>query len=163
MNYEAIAFWAQVGGFVAFAIFLVWGWNKWLTPAMDEAARQSNERIQTAERHLKEMNAALEALKMEVEGARRDAAATTERVKDRAASERESIIAEAKQLGERSLRNAGGELDRLRVEARAKMREQLAGRALELARSQAASKLNNDSNKSLVEAFVKTLEHGAKN
>lgn len=163
MNYEAIAFWAQIGGFVAFAVFLVWGWNKWLTPAMAIAAEQSNERIHTAERHLSEMNAAVETLKVEVEGARRDAAASAERVKDRAAFERAAIIAEAEESGERSLRNAGGELDRLRVDARAKLREELADRALELARSRAASRLNGDTNSMLVESFVNSLEHGAKN
>lgn len=163
MNYEAIAFWAQIFGFVAFVAFMVWAWGKWLTPAIAEAARQSNERIALAERHRDEMNAAVETLKAELEGARRDAQTAKERAADRAVYERDAILADAKEQGDRALKNAGGELDRLRVEARAKMREQLAERALEIARAQAQSRVGADTNRSLIESFVHSLEHGARN
>ncbi len=163
MNYEAIAFWAQIGGFVAFVAFVVWAWGKWLTPAIAKAAEQGNERIAVAERHRDEMNAAVEALKGELEGALLDAQTAKERAADRAVYERDAILAEAKDAGERSLKNAGGELDRRRAEARAKMREELADRALEIARSQAQTRISPVSNKALIESFVHTLEHGAKN
>lgn len=163
MNYEAIAFWAQIFGFVAFVAFMIWAWGTWLTPAIAAAAKASNERIAEAERHRDEMNGAVEALKSELEGARRDAETSKGRAADRAVYERDAILADAKEQGERSLANAGGELNRLRMEARAKMREQLAERALEIARSQAQSRMSSDTNKTLIESFVHSLEHGAKN
>jgi membrane protein implicated in regulation of membrane protease activity len=63
MNYDAIAFWSQIAGFVLFALALVWAWNKFLTPALATSAKASNERVALAERHREEMHAAVESLR----------------------------------------------------------------------------------------------------
>jgi F-type H+-transporting ATPase subunit b len=161
MNYDAIAFWSQIAGFVLFAIFVVWGWSKWLTPAIAASQRASNERIALAERRRDEMQAALKLLDGEIEGARRDAEAMKVRVAERARLDGEQIIAEAKESGERTVRNAQGELGRAREAARADLREQLASRALEIARGEAASQLDAAGDARIVSEFIGLIERGA--
>ncbi len=160
MNYDGIAFWSQIAGFVLFALALVWAWNKFLTPALTASAKASNERIALAERHREEMRAAVESLRHEIDGAKLDAQTMLERVKERAQHERDAILVEAKEAGERSLRNADGELARARMAAREQLREALASKALEIARTSANMRIDTTTNTRLVQEFIEQVSRG---
>jgi F-type H+-transporting ATPase subunit b len=160
MNYDAIAFWSQIAGFVLFAVALVWAWNKWLTPALASAAKASNDRVTLAERHRDEMYAAVETLRHAIDGAKLDAQAMIVRVKERAQHERDAILAEAKDAGERSLRNADAELGRARMAAREQLREALAAKALEIARTSANMRIDSTTNARLVREFTERVNRG---
>jgi F-type H+-transporting ATPase subunit b len=160
MNYDAIAFWSQIAGFVLFALALVWAWNKFLTPALATSAKASNERVALAERHREEMHAAVESLRRAIDGARLDAQAMVARVKERAQHERDAILAEAKDAGDRSVRNAEGELARARMAAREQLREALATKALEIARTSANMRIDTTTNAHLVQEFIEQVSRG---
>lgn len=157
MNYDAVAFWSQIAGFLLFVVALVWAWNTWLAPAIGAAQRAGNERIALAERHRDEMRAALEALRLEIEGARRDGRAMVARVRERARHEHDAIVAEAKEAGERLIRNAEGELGRARAAARERLREEFAAKALSLAQQSAAKRVDAATNARLVQEFLGSL------
>lgn len=158
MNYEAIAFWSQMVAFVLFVAAIIWVWQKSIEPAVASAQKASNERIALAERHRDEMLAAVETLKGGIQDAQRDGELMKERVVAQSTHERDAILADAKAAGERALKNAGGELDRARAAARESMRGQLAERALQIARGEAARSLDDGANARLVKNFVSSLE-----
>jgi F-type H+-transporting ATPase subunit b len=160
VNYDAIAFWSQIAGFVLFALALVWAWSKFLTPALTASAKASNERIALAERHREEMYAAVESLRHAIDGAKLDAQAMLARVKERAQHERDAILAEAKDAGERSVRNAEGELARSRMAAREQLREALASKALEIARTSANMRIDMTTNAQIVREFIEQVSRG---
>ena len=160
MNYDAIAFWSQIAGFVLFALALVWAWNKFLTPALTASAKASNERIALAERHREEMQAAVESLRHAIDGAKLDAEAMIVRVKERAQHEHDAILAEAKDAGERSVRSADGELARSRMAAREQLRETLASKALDIARTSANMRIDSSINARLVREFIEQVSRG---
>lgn len=160
MNYEAIAFWSQIAGSGLFIVALVWAFMKFLVPAVAAAQKASNDRIAQAEKHRDEMLGALESLRRAIEGAKRDAATMIERTKERAQHEKAAIVAEAKDAGERAVRNAEGELGRARGAARAQMREELVAKALDIARGDAASRIDAAANARLVEEFIEKVTSG---
>lgn len=160
MNYDLIAFWSQIAGFVLFALALVWAWNKFLTPALAASSKASNDRLALAERHREEMNAAVESLRHAIDGAKLDAEAMIARVKERAQHEREAILAEAKDAGERSVRNADGELARARMAARERLRETLASQALDIARTSANMRIDTSINARIVQEFIEQVGRG---
>jgi F-type H+-transporting ATPase subunit b len=160
MNYDAIAFWSQIAGFVLFVAALVWAWNQWITPALGASAKASNDRIALAERHRDEMYAAVESLRRAIDGAKLDTHAMIARVKERAQHERDAILAEAKDAGERLVRNAGGELARARMAAAEQLRETLADKALEIARTSAQMRIDSTTNARLVKEFVERVSRG---
>jgi F0F1-type ATP synthase membrane subunit b/b' len=160
MNYDAVAFWSQIAGFILFVVALVWAWSKWLMPAVAAAQETGNERIALAERHRDEMRAALESLRHEIDGARRDGEAMVARVKERARHEHGAIVAEAKDAGERSVRNAEGELARARAVARERLREQFAAKALQVAQQRAAERVDAATNARLVQEFLGSIDEG---
>jgi F0F1-type ATP synthase membrane subunit b/b' len=86
-----------------------------------------------------------------------------ERAKGQAEREAEAIVADAKAGGERALHNAEAELGRARTAARAQLRDELAGQALDLARVQAQQRVDGALNVKLVQEFMKSLEHGNAN
>ncbi len=157
MNYDAIAFWSQIAGFVLFVVFLIWAAGKWIAPAITAAQKASNERIAQAERHRDEMTAALESLRHEIDGAKRDAQTIIERAKERAQHERDAIVAEAREAGARMVQNAEGELARARNAARERMREDLADKALAIARQSAMQRIDANVNSLLMKEFLGSL------
>jgi F-type H+-transporting ATPase subunit b len=160
VNYDAIAFWSQIAGFLLFSVVLCLAFAKWIVPAAGAAQKASNDRIALAVKRRDEVQGALGALQHAIEGAKLDAAAMVERAKDRGEHEKSAIIAEAKDAGERAVRNAEGELDRARAEARAQLREQLANKALEIARSTASSRIDASVDQRLVEEFLGQVNRG---
>jgi F-type H+-transporting ATPase subunit b len=163
MNYEDIAKWSQIVSAVAFYAVIVWLWLKFIAPALKTAQANTNKRIAEAERHRDEAKAALESLRHGIEGAKNDAALIRQRADEQGRSDATNIVTEARETGERALRNAQGELERARLEARDSLRTEFAEKALSLARQEAHDRVDGNVNAQLVERFVSSLEHGAKN
>ena len=163
MNYEAIAIWSQVISSVLFMVVLVWMFNKFAIPLVLSAQKSKNEEIARTEQHRDQAKATVAKLRMEMGEAEHDAQAILERAAEQAAHERQHAVEEAKAAGERSLRSASGELDRAREAARIQLRNELAERALELARRDARSRVNADVNARLVQRFTESIEHGGLN
>ncbi len=163
MNYEAIAVWSQVVSSVLFLVALVWMFNKFLIPVVMAAQTAKNEEIARTELHRDQAKATLETLKLQMGNAERDAASILDRARDQAKHERESAVAETKAAGDRALRNADSELERARAGARDGLRNELAQKALALARSEAAARITPGIGGRLVDRFIDSLEHGALN
>ncbi len=158
MNYEAIAEWSQVASAVLFLAVLVWMWIKFIQPAVLSAQAAQNARVIEAERHRDEAKAALEGLQGEIGLAQQDASAIKDRIAALVAAEREAILREAREAGERALRDAEGELARARAAARGQLRDELVEKALGLARETAARRMDAAADKKLSSSFVRSLE-----
>lgn len=160
MDYQAIALYSQVASSVLFLLALIWIWMRFIQPAVMSAQQTKNAQIAEAERHRDEAKAALNALQGEIDSARTDASAIKSRADAQAQVEHEAVLREAREAGERTLRNAQGELARSRVAARDLLRDELLEEALSAARAQAAQRVNDAVNERLVTSFVNTLENG---
>lgn len=163
IDYEQIAKWSDIVSAILFLAVLVWLWMKYIAPAVLGAQANQNRLLAEAERHRDEAKAALDLLRQEIEGAKHDASLIGQRAADQSKHESETTIAEANEAGERMLRNAQGELERARAAAREQLREELASKALDLARSEAQTRVDGGVNARLVDRFVASLEHGAAN
>ncbi len=158
MNYEQIAVWSQVISALLFIVVLVWLWFKYLQPAVLAAQQSHNKQLAEAERHRDEAKASLDALRGEIVGAQRDAELIRQRAVEQASREKDATIAEARESGERAVRNASGELERARNAARDQLRVDLLERALRVARSKAAQRVDASLNAALVSRFVSSIE-----
>ncbi len=134
MNYESVALYSQVASAALFVLAMIWIWVKFIQPAVLSAQQNQNAALAEAERHRDEAKRVLDSLQGEIDSAKQDAAAIKRRVEALAAAERENALREAREFGERTLRNAREELPRSRAAAREQLREELASRALGLAR-----------------------------
>ena len=138
--YLEISIWSQVVSSILFIGALVFIWNKWILAVVMAAQARSNAQIAQSERHRDEAKVPLALY------ARRSTARTRCRT-DRAASgasrqrERETILKDATETGERALRDAGGELERARAAAGLRLRDELLERALKIARHDAAQRV----------------------
>jgi F0F1-type ATP synthase membrane subunit b/b' len=149
LQFEQIAKWSQVVCAIAFFIFLVWAIRKYVVPAVEAAAK-----------HRDVLMAEVGHARAEVEEADRDALAIGSRAKDDAARERERILHEAQADGERTVRNAEGELGRARIAANAALRADFIDRALARARQEAGAKISDAENLRLVNGTVDALTGG---
>lgn len=163
MNYEQIAIYSQVASSALFLAAMIWIWVKFIQPAVLTAQRNQNTALAEAERRRDEAKKSLDALQGEIDTAKRDAGAIKERVAQQAVFERGNVLREANEAGERTLRNAREELSRSRAAAREQLRDELASRALSLAREQAAQRIDEGLNRQLVGSFLGRLEHGGRN
>jgi F-type H+-transporting ATPase subunit b len=158
--YVHVALWSQVVAAILFIVFLLWLWSKYLQPAIMAAQDRFNKQIAEAERHRDEAKALIETLRAQIEEAARDADLIKQRAAAQAARGYDAALAEAREAGERALRNAGGELDRARASARIQLREELASKALERARQDAARRVDAGVETRLVDRFITSLERG---
>lgn len=162
-NYESIAVWSQVVSAVFFIAALVWIWAKFIQPAIVAAQDAHNKQIAQAERHRDELKVAVDMLKTQITIAQLDADAIRQRASEQVVRERDEAVAQAREEGERATANARGELDRSRIAARAKMRTELLDKALDLAKAEAATRVDASRNAQLVNRFVSSLERGGQN
>lgn len=160
--YLQIAVWSQIVSSVVFLGVLIYMWARWIMPVVLAAQDRSNQQIAEAERHRDEVKGALTALRQEIETARHDAALIGDRAGTRAQHERELLIAEATEAGERALADAGRELERARAAARHRLRDEMLERALQLAREDAARRVGPDFDARFIDRFVGELEHTAR-
>ncbi len=159
-TYNQIAVYGQVLWAIVFIAALVWAWIKFLQPAVMSANDAANKRIAEAERHRDEAKASLAVLRDEIEGAERDATSIRTRSAEFAAHEREAALNEARQAGERAVRNAGGELERARAAAREAFRAELLEKALDLAKNDATKRVDAGLNAKLVGDFMSSVAKG---
>ena len=158
MNYDAIAMWSQVVSSIAFLFVLAWLWNRFVQPAVIAAQESNNRSIAEGERHRDEAKAKVEELRAGIGDAQRDADLIRKRGEDAAKREYDASVADATESGERTLRNARGELDRALTGARERLRQDLVGKAFALARGDAERGMDRAVNERLVEEFVASLE-----
>ena len=158
--YVDAAAWSQVIASVLFMAVLLWLWFKFIQPAIMTAQANANKLIAEAERHRDEAKTTLDLLKNETNGAAHDGELIKERAVAQAAREYEAAIAESRQAGERALNNAQGELARALAAAREQLRDELAGKALDRAREEAARRVDAGLNAALVNGFIGSLERG---
>jgi F0F1-type ATP synthase membrane subunit b/b' len=159
--YLQIAVWSQIVSSIVFIGLLIYMWNRWLMPVVLAAQERSNRQIAEAERHRDEVKGALTALRQEIDTARHDAALIGERATRRAQHERELLLQEATEVGERALADAGRELERARTAARHRLRDEILARALQLAREDAALKIGPEFDMRFVDRVTGELEHAA--
>jgi F0F1-type ATP synthase membrane subunit b/b' len=157
-QYLQIALWSQVVSSIVFIAVLIFMWFRWIVPVVIAAQERSNRQIADAERHRDEVKGALEALHGEIEAARHDAQLIDERASARAEHERDLLFNEAQEAGQRALADAERELDRALAAARHRLRDEMLGRALALARSDAQQRVGPDLDARFVERFTGSLE-----
>jgi len=160
--YLKIAVWSQVVSSVVFIAVLIYIWQRYVLPVLLAAQERSNRQIADAERHRDEAKEAVEALGAEIESARRDAVLIARRAAERAEHERQQVLKEATDAGERAVADADRELDRARAAARAKVRDDLVALALQIAREDASKRIGADLDAKFVENFAGSLEGGGR-
>lgn len=163
MDYVEIAKWSDIISALLFLAVMVWLWNRYIAPAVLSAQENTNRQLAEAERHRDEAKAALEMLRTEIDGAKRDAQRIRQRAVEQSEHESATTIADAKEAGERALRGANGELERARAEARDRFRDELAEKALNLAHVDAERRVDTALNARLVDRFVASLDRGGRN
>src|SRR5580692_5731504 len=104
--YIQIAVWSQVVASALFLCVLAWLWFKFIQPAILAAQERYNKQIAEAERHRDEAKATLDLLQSDIDGAAQDAELIKQRAEAEAVREHDAIVAETRDAGERSLRNA---------------------------------------------------------
>jgi F0F1-type ATP synthase membrane subunit b/b' len=161
-QYVHIALWSQVVSSVIFIGVLVFMWYRWIVPVVLAAQERSNSQIADAERHRDELKGALEALHAEIETARHDSQLIAQRAANRAEHERELLLKEAVEAGERALTDAGRELERSRAAARHRFRDEILAGALDLAREEAKARVGPELDARFIEGFAASLEPAAR-
>jgi F0F1-type ATP synthase membrane subunit b/b' len=160
--YIHLALWSQVVSSIIFIGVLVFIWIRWITPVVLAAQERSNRQIADAERHRDEVKGALDALHAEIETAKHDAQLIADRAAGRAEHERELLLKEATEAGERALTDASRELERSRAAARHRFRDEILARALDLAREEAKARVGPETDARLIEGFAGSLEPAAR-
>jgi F-type H+-transporting ATPase subunit b len=102
----------------------------------------------------------VEAARQELLRAEQDARRIRETIERDARREAQDILAEANAEARRLIHNAHGEFERARLAARDKLRVEMIERALELARKEAASRIDERVDVKLVDRFIAELERG---
>lgn len=156
--YIKIAIWSQVVSSIIFLAVLAYMWFRWILPVVMAAQQRSNRQIAEGERHRDEVKAALDSLRAEIETARHDAHLIEERATARAEHERQALVREATEAGERALTEAGRELERARAAARQRLRDELVASALQIAREDAARRVGPALDARFIERFTGSLE-----
>jgi F-type H+-transporting ATPase subunit b len=157
--YDALAMWSQVVGSIAFIIVLVWLFVRFVVPAVTASQERKNAELADAERRRDAAGETVEAARREVETASGEATAILQRVDGDVVRERELILREARDDGERVVRNAEGELGRARMAARDRLRTELVAQALRIAR-EAAAGVGSADNDRIVAGIVNQIERG---
>jgi ATP synthase F0 subunit b len=137
---------------------LVWLWVKYIQPAILTAQDRQNKQIAEAERHRDEAKAALDLLHGAIDTAGHDAHLIVDRADEQAQREHATTIEQTREAGERSLRNAQLEFERAMAAATERLRDELAGKALDRARDLAAARVDAAENAALVDRFIASLE-----
>jgi F0F1-type ATP synthase membrane subunit b/b' len=156
--YIQIAVWSQVVASALFLCVLAWLWFKFIQPAILAAQERYNKQIAEAERHRDEAKATLDLLQSEIDGAAQDAELIKQRAEAEAVREHDAIVAETRDAGERSLRNAQAEFGRALASARDRLRVEMLDKALVKAREEATRRVDASINARLVDGFVGSLE-----
>ncbi|HTW84693.1 MAG TPA: ATP synthase F0 subunit B [Candidatus Sulfotelmatobacter sp.] len=157
MSLDTLALVSQMAGAVIFVLVAIWGFNKWIKPALSSYQAAKNDELAEAEKHREEMKRAVAEARAEIERADEDAREIRSRVESVAQRERAHALEQAKAEAERILRNADHELERARMQARDRLRVEFIEKALVKASAQAGSRIDTATDNRLVEATVSDL------
>ena len=160
--YLRLALLSQVISSIVFIAVLLYMWFRWIVPVVMAAQERSNQQIAEAERHRDEVKGALETLRSEIDTAHHDAKLIEQRAGARAQHEREALVQEAREAGERAVADAALELDRARAAARARLRDDLLESALRIAREDARGRVGPATDARFVERLTGSLEGTAR-
>lgn len=160
MSLELLAQWSQIAGAVVFVIAIVLIWNKYIAPGVKTYQASKNAELADAEARREHIRADVAAARAEVERADEDCREIMGRVDIVVKREHDKLLAEARTEADRIVRNAEGELDRVRLAARDRLRIEFIEKALAMARGEAASRVGEDANRRLVAGTVDDLVRG---
>ena len=155
--YEQLAQWSEIVGGFAFVVVAVLLFGKYVLPAVRATQVASNADLVNAETRRETLKSDVVKARAELEAADRDAQAIKARAAADAAREHERLVSEARADGERAVANAHGELGRARLAGQARLRAEFLERALELARTRAAARIDTATNARLVGSTVAAL------
>jgi len=158
--YEDVAFWSQLAGSFAFIACVVYGWLRFITPAVVAQRDRKNAELFEAEKRRDRLRAEIELARQEVAVAEAEVDGIRGRAERDVERLRETILAEAEAEAERLVRNAEGELERGRMAARDLVRDELLNKAVEIAIARAKA-LDAGADHKLIESAVGSLERGA--
>jgi F0F1-type ATP synthase membrane subunit b/b' len=161
--YLQIAVWSQIVSSIVFIAALVYMWFRFLLPVFMAAQQRNNLQIAEAERHRDEVKSALDVLRREIETAQHDAELIKQRATEHAAHERQVVLNEANEAGERALRDAQRELERALAAGRRQLRGELVENALRLAREEASRRVGPALDARFLDRFAGALEESAAN
>src|ERR1700730_18267094 len=99
--YEHVAFWSQLAGSTAFIACAVYGWFRFIAPAVIAQRDRNNAELFEAEKRRDNLLAEIEVARGEVAVAEAEADAIRSRAERDAERARERIVAEAQAEGER--------------------------------------------------------------
>jgi len=157
--YEKLASYSQVVASILFIVALVILWRKFIAPAVIASQARKNADLAESEARRDAARAETELARAEIATAETDARSIRARAEIDAAAVRERILKEAQVEGERLVRNAEGELERGRMAARERLRDDLLEKAMQIARD-ASAHLDESTNRRLVRDAVDTAERG---
>jgi F-type H+-transporting ATPase subunit b len=157
MSLDQLAIVSQMVGALIFLLVALWGFNKWIKPAVTSYQAAQNDALAEAERHREDMKKAAADARAEIERADEDAKAIRASVDEVAARERAHALEQAQAEADRILRNADEELERARLQARDRLRIEFIEKALAKATSEAPGRINAATDNRLVEATVTDL------
>lgn len=158
--YAQVALWSTVGGALAFIGCIMYGWIRFIAPAVIAAQERKNAELVEAEARRDALKAEVEVAKGELAVADADVVAIATRARRDAERLRQTIVDDARSEGKRLVRNAEGELDRSRLTAREALHHELLTLALQHAR-EAAAVLEEPTQRRLIERTVASLERRA--
>jgi len=151
--YEQLAVWSQIVASILFIGVLIYGWVRFIAPAVVKSQEQKNAELLEAEQRRDEAKATLQTAQREALEADNDVRAIAERAAHDATDLRTRIVDEARAEGTWHVKNAEGELDRSRAAARQQLRDELLEKAMGIARD-AARKLDDATDRRLVDEAI---------
>jgi F0F1-type ATP synthase membrane subunit b/b' len=160
MSLHALAQISQIVGAVIFIIAMVVIWNKYIAPGVKAYQASKNAELAEAESRREHMRADVGAARTEIETADAAARMIRERVEAAAARDRAKALDDAKHEADRVVHNAEGELERARLAARDRLRIEFIEKALAKARADAPARVDDATNRKLIETTVADLTRG---
>ncbi len=153
-----IALWSQVVSSVLFFFAVIYLFVRFVLPAIARQQEAKNAEIADNERRRDRATELAAQAERELTEADVAAASILERGARDALHERERIVAEATAEGERVVRNAQAELGRARYAARDRLRAELIERALDVARQTAASRIDGETDRTLIDGVLAAID-----
>ncbi len=155
-----VALWSQVAGSAAFLLVLILLFRKYLVPAVDANEKARNAQLAEAEARRTRIRNEASKARGEIEVADREATEIRARSAHLIEVDHTRSLAEATSEGQRLVRNAEGELERARLQARDRLRIELIEKALAKARADAPQRVSAAVDHALVETTIADLTRG---
>jgi F0F1-type ATP synthase membrane subunit b/b' len=155
--YVSLAEWSQVAASLLFIAILVFIWTRFISPGIVRSQERKNAELADAERRRDAAKADIETAHSETSTTDDEISAITARAESDAQHLHDRMLAGATAEGRRLVGNAEGELERGRYAARARLREELVAKALDIARG-AATYINEGTNRRLIDEAVASVD-----